>query len=162
MNFRFGSFAVLPFLKPRPERLLRQFRERFSGRSLIIHAGFEENWLKELLKQPGGGGHFRLDTRPMPCPRPTPIEWFVQEHVLPLSLPSPLFCRVDADQVLLRHLRRGTHVVHPSEIAWFAEELETRHHFRLELTDHPEEIRRYSGISVSDNECPGMLEQLLG
>lgn len=153
---------MLSYFKTTPERQLRLFRERFSGRNLICHAGFEENWLEELLKQPGGGGHFRLDVRPLPSPRPTPIEWFVQSHILPLGVPLPTFIRLEAGRAMIRHLRRGDHVVHPSEIAWFLEELEWRHHVRIDLGETPEDIRVHPGIPISDNEALSMMERWHG
>ena len=42
---------------------LSRFLARYAGRTLIVHAGFPPDWLEELLKQPGGGGYFRLDSR---------------------------------------------------------------------------------------------------
>jgi hypothetical protein len=150
------------FFRIKPERQLRRFRERFSGRNLICHSGFEGDWLEELLKQPGGGGHFRLDVRPLPVARPTPIEWFVQSHILPLGVPLPTLVRLEESRALVRHLRRGNHVVHPSEIAWFLEELESRHHARVDLGETPEDIRVHLGIPISDNEALSMMEQWHG
>lgn len=150
------------FLVPRPARQLDRFRERFTGRSLIVHQGFPGDWLEELLKQPGGGGHFRLDSRALPTARPTPIEWLIQTHVLPMGLPQPLFLKVREGDVLIRHLDRGGRAVHPSEIAWFLEELETRHHARFRFTSKPGRMEVSLGISVNDNEAQSMLEHLTG
>jgi hypothetical protein len=153
---------VFGFLASRSARQLDRFRERFTGRSLIVHRGFSGDWLEELLKQPGGGGHFRLDSRALPAARPTPIEWLVQAHVLPLHLPQPLFLKVREGDVLVRHLDRGGRPVHPSEIAWFLEELATRHHARLRFGNEPGRIEVSLGISVNDNEAQSMLEHLTG
>jgi hypothetical protein len=159
---RRGGRTVFGFLAPRPARQLDRFRERFTGRSLIVHRGFPGDWLEQLLKQPGGGGHFRLDARTLPAARPTPVEWLVQVHVLPLDLPQPLFLKVREGDVLVRHLDRGGRAVHPSEIAWFLEELATRHHARLRFGSEPGHIEVSLGISVNDNEAQSMLEHLAG
>lgn len=153
---------VFGFLTRRPARQLEQFRARFTGRSLIVHRGFPEEWLEELLKQPGGGGHFRLDSRGLPTSRPTPVEWLVQTHVLPLDLPQPLLLHIRDQDMLVRHLDRGGRVVHPSEIAWFLEELEDRHHARLLFGNPPGRIEILRGISANDNEALSMLEHFAG
>jgi hypothetical protein len=158
----FGGRTVFGFLAHRPARQLDRFRERFTGRSLIVHRGFSGDWLEELLKQPGGGGHFRLDARTLPAKRPSPIEWLVQTHVLPLDLPQPLFLKVREADVLVRHLDRGGRTVHPSEIAWFLEELEERHHVRLRFGREPGRIDVSMGITATDNEAKSMLEHLTG
>lgn len=150
------------FLAQRPARQLELFRARFSGRNLIVHRGFPEEWLEELLKQPGGGGHFRLDARGLPAARPTPVEWMVQTHVLPLALPEPLFLCIREQDILIRHLRRGGSTVHPSEIAWFLEELEDRHHARLHFGNGSSRIEVTRGIPQNDNEALSMLEHIVG
>ncbi|ACL74309.1 hypothetical protein Tgr7_3241 [Thioalkalivibrio sulfidiphilus HL-EbGr7] len=151
---------MLSFLRrrPNPNRLRQQFLERFTGRTLIVHEGFPPEWLEELLKQPGGGGHFRLDVRQINVRKPSPIEWFVREHVLPLGLPLPLLVRVSPPELRVRHLRRGNHAVHPSEIQWFLEELDTRAHATLRVTDTG--FTAEPGIPVSDNEAKSMLDHL--
>lgn len=149
----FGLFG------PRPAQQMERFRGRYTARSLIVHQGFAGDWLEELLKQPGGGGHFRIDSLPLPRRRPTPVEWLVQTHILPLELPQPLFLDVREDAILARHLTRGGHPVHPSEIAWFLEELDRRHHARLAFTgDGGLQVQR--GLPEQDNEALSMLEQL--
>jgi len=153
---------VFDFLSWRPARQLEQFRARFTGRSLIVHRGFPEEWLEELLKQPGGGGHFRLDSRQLPISRPTPVEWLVQTHVLPLDLPQPLLLCIREQDMLVRHLERGGRAVHPSEIAWFLEELEDRHHARLRFGNPAGRIEVLRGIATNDNEALSMLEHIAG
>jgi hypothetical protein len=148
------------FLRRRqgPKWLRQQFLERFAGRTIILHRGFPPEWLEELLKQPGGGEHFRLDVRRAESRHPTPIEWFVREHVLPLGLPLPQLLQVDSDSVRVRHLTRGERPVHPSEIQWFLEEMDTRHHVRLRIT-HDDFVPE-PGIPVGDNEARSMTEHL--
>lgn len=152
----FGFFAG------RPIRQLQRFRDRFTGRTLILHGGFPADWLEELLRQPGGGGHFRLDIRALPASRPTPVEWLVQTHVLPLDLPLPMLMQVRERDVLVRHLHRRGNAVHPSEIAWFLEELDTRHHARLLFSDAPGRIDAERGLKIDENEALSMLEHLAG
>jgi hypothetical protein len=64
--------------------------------------------------------------------------------------------------MLVRHLDRGGRVVHPSEIAWFLEELEDRHHARLRFGNPPGWIEVVRGISANDNEALSMLEHIAG
>ncbi len=128
---------------------LAQFFERFAGRSIIVHRGFQGDWLARLLKLPGGGAYFRLDLR-QAHGRPSPLEQVVQEHVLPLQLPLPLVLRVEADQVLVRHLTRADgRVLDPSEVGWILDEIPTRHHARLRRQDAG--LRVESGLDVADN-----------
>ncbi len=146
-----------PFRKrASPPAVLRdRFLERYEGRALIIHAGFPPEWLEELLKQPGGGGYFRIDCRSLERRRPSPVEWVVAEHILPLALPLPLFVQVRSGSLRLRHLTRGSSPVHPSEILWFLDELDTRYHALLEVDGDRFAVRR--GIEVGDNEALSML-----
>jgi hypothetical protein len=48
--------------------------------------------------------------------------------------------------------------VHPSEIQWFLEEMDTRHHVRLRIT-HDDFVPE-PGIPVGDNEARSMTEHL--
>ena len=141
--------------KPDPQRLLDQFFARFAGKYLVLHAGFEGNWLEELIKQPGGAGYFRLDLRQMERKRPSPLEWVVQQYIEPHGLPLPLFALVREDTLLLRHLRRGSQAVHPSEILWFLDEIEPRHHLKLTLKGAS--LEATPGIPPEDNEPLSML-----
>ena len=125
-------------------------KQRFSGRSLIVHSGFPEQWLKELLKQPGGGSYFRMDTRVQTGNRPTPIEKFIHEQVLPLDIPMPFVAMVDEEDFYVRHLRRGDNLVDPSEVALIHAEIRERHHYRFSLRKAKTEI--FPGMDLSDNE----------
>lgn len=138
-----------------PAQLRDRFLERYDGRVLIVHAGFPPEWLEELLKQPGGGGYFRIDCRSLERRHPSPVEWLVGEYVLPLELPLPLLAQVRSGSLRLRHLRRSSSIVHPSEILWLLDELETRHHVLLEVKGDGFAIRR--GIDIGDNEALSML-----
>lgn len=141
--------------RPRAGAQLRdRFLERYAGRALIVHAGFPPEWLQELLKQPGGGGYFRIDSRSLERRRPSPVEWVVAEHILPLALPLPLFVQVRDRSLRLRHLTRGNKAVHPSEILWFLDELETRYHALLEAEG--DGFTTQLGIPISDNEALSM------
>ncbi|MFN4263997.1 MAG: hypothetical protein ACK4IT_10425 [Thioalkalivibrionaceae bacterium] len=149
---------MLAFWKrPNP---LERLRERFMHRTIIVHRGFPDDWFSELLKQPGGGGHFRLDARRLPTARPAPIEWMVQTHVQPLDLPHPLLIRIDEHHILIRHLMRNDHAVHPSEIGWFLEELDTRHHARLAWEGDGFRREAAGCIDVADNEPKSMFDAL--
>jgi hypothetical protein len=153
---------VYGFIAGRPARQLQRFRDRFTGRTLILHCGFPAAWLAELLKQPGGGGHFRLDIRLLPTLRPTPIEWLVQTQLLPLDLPLPVLVRVRERDLLARHLQRHGSPVHPSEIGWFLEELDQRFHARFVFSDTPGMMHLERGLAMDDNEALSMLEHLSG
>lgn len=148
---------MFPFWRPgkhAPESLRERFFARYSGKCLIVHEGFEPDWLEELLKQPGGAGHFRIDARQAPGGRPSPVEWLVHEHLLPLRLPLPLLVVVRGDTLYVRHLNRGGHAVHPSEILWMLDEIETRHHARLMPTTDGFAVSQ--GLDPRDNYVESM------
>lgn len=142
--------------KPDPATQLDAFFARFAGRHLVVHRGFPDSWLEELMKQAGGAGYFRLDLRQVDRRRPAPVEWVAQTFLEPLELPLPLFVLVREDQLLVRHLTRGGQAVHPSEILWFLDEIETRHHARL-VRRAPGVLETTRGIPVEDNEPEAML-----
>ncbi len=134
-----------------PHLLLQeQFLHRFHGRTIIVHRGFPEQFLRELLEQPGGGGHFRVDVRIPPSRPPTPIEWILHHHVLPLDLPLPLLIKVDSNALYLRHLLHGAHAGHPSEILWMLDTIRERYHVRLERQHG--HYTPVPGIPIEDND----------
>lgn len=137
---------------------LSRFLARYAGRTLIVHAGFPPDWLEELLKQPGGGGYFRLDSRQATNADPTPVEWLVRRHLLPLALPLPLVVKVTPGVLYVRHLVRGGEAVHPSEIYWLLDEIEVRHHARLDVDGAS--LRVTAGIDPADNEAKSFLDSL--
>lgn len=126
-----------------------RFLERFARRTLIVHAGFPAGWFEELLKQPGGGGHFRVDLRIAPGQPPTPIEWVVHGFIAPLELPLPLLVRVDREALYIRHLVKNGTAAHPSEILWMLDDILDRYHARLQV--QPGHFAADLGIPVSDN-----------
>ncbi|OCB02730.1 hypothetical protein BBC27_11405 [Acidithiobacillus ferrivorans] len=130
--------------------LQQQFMERFSGRTIIVHRGFPEQFLRELLEQAGGSGHFRVDVRIPESAPPTPIEWVVHRFVLPLSLPLPLLIRVDADALYLRHLMHDNTAGHPSEILWMLDAIRERYHARLDRQQGYYAVSM--GMAVQDND----------
>ena len=125
-------------------------KQRFNGRTLIVHSGFPENWLKDLLKQPGGGGYFRIDLRVQTNDRPSPVEKFVQDQLLPLELPVPFMAKIDYDNVYLRHLTRNGELVNPSEVGMMHSEIESRYHIRLSIEKAKTES--HPGMSLEDND----------
>lgn len=135
-----------------------QFFERYQNRSLILHQGFPPNWLGELLKQPGGGGYFRIDMRTFGTGNPTPVEWVICQYILPLELPMPLLIQVSNQQLFLRHLQRGDQSVHPGEILWLLEEISQRHHACLRRFGS--KLIATTGIPLTDNEPLAMLDYL--
>lgn len=138
---------------------LGRFLDRYRGRTLIVHAGFPGDWLEELLKQPGGGGHFRIDSR-QAAGDPTPVEWLVQRHLLSLGLPLPLIVKVTPAALYVRHLDRGGQPVHPSEIYWLLDEIEERHHACLRVEGATLHVE--TGIDPADNEAKSFLDSLGG
>lgn len=143
-----------PKRKSDPETLRERLFERFAGHGLIVHEGFPDQWLEELLKEPGGAGYFRVDARQAPRPDASPVEWLVHEHIRPLGLPMPLFVAVREGCLLLRHLHRGSRTVHPSEILWMLDEIDTRFHVRLEPAAGGFAIVR--GLDIRDNDVESM------
>ncbi len=129
--------------------LRERFLDRFAGRTIIVHQGLTIGWVGELMKEAGGGAHFRFDARTLPAKRPTPIEWMVERHVLPLCLPMPLLIKIDGRNLLIRHLMRNGMPVHPSEIYWMLGEFPERTHIVLSASGQGFKISRK--MPVSDN-----------
>ncbi|MDH5544119.1 MAG: hypothetical protein OEZ43_00915 [Gammaproteobacteria bacterium] len=125
-------------------------KQRFNGRTLIVHSGFPESWLKELLRQPGGGGYFRIDIRVQSDDRPSPVEKFVHDQLLPLELPLPFMAKIDYDNVYLRHLTRNDELVDPSEVGMIYTEIETRYHIRLSIEKAKTEA--FPGMALDNND----------
>lgn len=125
-------------------------KQRFNGRTLIVHSGVSEQWLRDLLKQPGGAGFFRIDLRVQTDDRPSPVEKFVQDQLLPLELPLPFMAKIDHDSVYLRHLTRNGELVAPSEVAMIYTEIETRHHLRLSIEKAKTES--FPGMELDNND----------
>lgn len=128
------------------------FLHRFSGRTLIVHTGLSTEWLEELFKTGGGAGHFRLDARPLPQRRPTPVEWVVQEFLLPLGLPLPVLVQVAPDCLRLRHLQRYGAICHPADILWIVEDMRERERVHATLYCTETGFRCERGIHPDDNE----------
>lgn len=116
---------------------------------MIVHAGVSVGWVTELLKEAGGAGHFRFDTRQCPGKKPTPIEWIVHQHVVPLHLPLPLLVKVEQNELLIRHLTRNSKPVHPSEIFWMLKEFPKKAHYLLRVCG--ESFVAEVGMPVSEN-----------
>jgi hypothetical protein len=136
-----------------PHTLLARFLERYMNRTIIVHEGLDLGWIEELLKQAGGGGHFRIDARQSPGDEPTPVEWLVHQHVLALGLPLPLIIQVREDGIRIRHLRQGQRTVHPSELLWLLDEIGSRYHALLRPV--PDGLHVERSIAVDDNRIEG-------
>jgi len=124
-------------------------KQRFSGRVLLVHAGLPEEWLRNLLSQPGGNSYFRIDIREETDERPSPVEKFVHDQLLPLELPMPFLAKIDYDNVYLRHLTRGPDLVDPSEVGMMHSEIDHRHHIRLSIEKAKTES--FPGMAIEDN-----------
>ena len=146
----------IPFRRaPDPAARWQAFLDRYAGCSLIVHDGLPEGWLGKLVREPGGGGHFRIDVRRpafdggVPARRLHPVQWLVREHILPLALPRPLLVRVaDRDHLRLRHLRRHGGVCDPAEVSMIHEDMAARPHALL--LPHPDGFEVAWGIGVDD------------
>ncbi len=137
-----------------PESLHERFFRRFDGRTIIVHAGFPEGYLAELLRQPGGGGHFRVDVRIPPARPFSPMDWVVHHHVLPLGLPQPLLMKVGHRQIHLRHLIHHIRQEipgpgHPAEILWMLDSIQERYHALLK--NDRGEFCMERGMDIQDN-----------
>lgn len=146
---KFSPGSIIAAFGKKPAAPLERFIERFGGRTLIVHEGLSIGWVAELLKEAGGGGHFRFDIRNVPSRPATPIEWLVHNHIAPLQLPLPLLMRVETSCLQLRHLTRNGKIVHPSEIYWMLRELPTRAHWVMHLKKG--QIVAQAGIAPEDN-----------
>lgn len=102
------------------------------GRSFIVHTGFPEDWLKELLKQPGGGSYFRLDLRLQDGQTATPVENFIHQCLQALKLEPPVFITIKDGRVYVRSLLAGSYWLLPSDMGPLNNEIEQRFHFKLE------------------------------
>lgn len=131
------------------EFLFASICQQFDNKTLIIHAGLESNWLEELLKQPGGGGHFRVNCTTF-SNQPTATERFVQTFIEPLGLPKPIFLKISGGNVWVRHLLSGERFVLPSDVSWIQGEIETRFHYRLGCNANGK-IESVSGLAVTEN-----------
>lgn len=149
--------SIIAAFAPKPAASLAAFRERFTGRTIIVHEGLSIGWVAELMKEAGGGAHFRFDMRKAPDTRPTPIEWFVHRQVLPHGLPLPMLLRVEDACVRVRHLVRNGRIVHPSEIYWMLREMPQRVHLELRF-DNDEVIAR-AKLPVDDNAVDYALDE---
>lgn len=127
------------------------FFNRFTGRTLILHAGLPAWWTGELTALAGGGAHLRLDVRQIGDTRPTPVEWMARQHILPQNPPLPLLVRVEQQQVLrIRHLQSGNNLLHPSDLWWILQEFDQRWHFRIQVL--AEGCQVDNGIALHDND----------
>ena len=142
--------AIISLIKPDPTALRDRFMARYQGRTLIVHEGLSIGWVAELLKEAGGGGHFRLDARMPRTAKPTPIEWIVHQHILPQKLPLPVLVKIEKTRLLVRHLNRNQNPVHPSEIYWMLGEMPNRVHLTLTIAGVGFAADR--GLPVSDND----------
>lgn len=131
-------------------RLVTLF-ERFENRGIIAHRGFPDQWLTELLKQPGGGGYFRLDLRLISASgRQTPLEWLTRTHLLPIGIPVPFFIKIRSKNIWIRHLLNNEFIIHPTELYWLTEEIENRYHACLQVTDG--HLSTTLGLAHQDNQ----------
>lgn len=154
---KFVSGSIIAAFRKKPADPLTLFLARFSGRTIIIHEGLSIGWIAELMKEAGGGAHFRFDVRNPPSRPPTPIEWLVHRHVLPQRLPLPCLMRVEPAYLRLRHLTRYGEVVHPSELYWMLREFPKRVHLVFDLTNGALVAR--SGIPFDDNKVDFDLDE---
>lgn len=136
--------------KRRDARLLDRFFARYQGRTLIVHQGLTLDWLEELLKLGGGGGHFRIDTRKPPA-RHSPVSWLAQRFILPLDLPLPVLCDVGPTTIAIRHLQSAGRLCHPADIAWILEDMRLRVRVHAMLSRHPGGLSTDRGLAVCDN-----------
>lgn len=124
---------------------------KFVNKTVIFHHGLEPGWLEELLKQPGGGAHFRVDCRQINKETPTPIEEFYLNIVQPLTLPKLVLLKFENGYVLIRHLQNGNACLLASDIAWILDELDQRFHFKISL-NKDNKIIIEKGIEITDNK----------
>jgi len=132
-----------------PLTLQERFFARFRGRTIILHRGFPPGYLAELLKQPGGGGHFRVDLRQLGRENDSPMDWLLQRYILPLDLPVPLLVKVEDEAIYLRHLLQGSSPGHPSEILWMLDSMHERHHALLRRLQTDLQVQH--GMAIDDN-----------
>ncbi|MDR3391418.1 MAG: hypothetical protein P4L77_06735 [Sulfuriferula sp.] len=140
---------IIAVFRSNPTVLRERFMARFAGKTIIVHDGLSIGWVSELVKEAGGGAHFRIDARRQPGRRPTPIEWVVHQQLLPHKLPMPFLVKVEDERLLVRHLMRNDMPVHPSEIYWMLTEFPDNHHLLLSVAGKGFIVKR--GMSVAEN-----------
>jgi hypothetical protein len=140
---------IIAVFRSNPTVLRERFLARFAGKTIIVHDGLSIGWVSELVKEAGGGAHFRIDVRRQPGRRPTPIEWVVHQQLLPHKLPMPFLVKVEHERLLVRHLVRNDMPVHPSEIYWMLTEFPDNHHLLLTAAGKGFIVKR--GMSVAEN-----------
>ncbi len=138
------------FAQRRDQRLLDRFFARYQGRTLIVHQGLTLDWLEELLKLGGGGGHFRIDIR-QPPGRHSPVSWLAHRFILPLDLPLPVLCDVGPTTIAIRHLRSADRLCHPADIAWILEDMRVRARVHARLSRHSHRLTADMGLAACDN-----------
>ncbi|WP_297396032.1 hypothetical protein [Acidiferrobacter sp.] len=138
------------FADRRDARLLDRFFARYQGRTLIVHQGLTLDWLEELLKLGGGGGHFRIDTR-KPENRDSPVLWLAHHFILPLNLPLPVLCDVGPATIAIRHLHCAGRLCHPADIAWILEDMRVRARVHAALSRDSHRLVTRLGLAVGDN-----------
>lgn len=147
---KFVPGSIIAAFAKKPADPLSLFLTRFRGRTIIIHEGLSIGWIAELMKEAGGGAHFRFDVRNPVGRPPTPIEWLVHRHIVPQCLPLPLLMRVETACLRLRHLTRSGKIIHPSEIYWMLREFPQRAHLTLDLSNGAVIVQ--PGIALEDNK----------
>ncbi|MDA8389924.1 MAG: hypothetical protein M0Z76_04190 [Gammaproteobacteria bacterium] len=145
--------AFLQLIRERSDaRRTHAFFARFANRTLILHDGLSLDWLTELLKLGGGGGHFRLNVAQPPSRHPTPIEWVAYHHILPLQLPLPLVCVIGTGRIDIRHLRTRGRICHPADIGWIIDDMQARGRRHATLQMEEGVLRASAGLPVDDND----------
>lgn len=129
----------------------QKFLQRYTGRTLIVHAGLSIAWLEELLREGGGGAHFRVDVRLIDGPATTPVEWLARVYLSKLDLPLPLLLDVASDSIKVRHLQRGGRLCLATDVAWILEDMRTRNRVHATLLITNEGLKTITGMAVDDN-----------
>ncbi len=138
------------YARRRDGRLLDRFFTRYQGRTLIVHQGLTLDWLEELLKLGGGGGHFRIDAR-QGLDRRSPVSWIAHRFILPLPLPLPVLCDVGPAIITIRHLQSAGRLCHPADIGWILNDMRTRDRVHATLSRRSHELCAQMGLALSDN-----------
>lgn len=124
-----------------------KFLQRYHNKVLIFYKNLPNDFLKELLKLPGGGGYFRINVDNI-TPN-TPLLYLYNNYLEKLSLPHPFLLSVEEKGLYIRHLIRDGRVVYPIEIAWFLSEI--HHHFHICLRFDKSGFIIDNGMDIKEN-----------
>lgn len=141
---------MIHWLKKQPPLDVKQLLARLDGKSIILHSGFPPDWLPELLRQPGGGGHIRINLSLQNNKNPTALEAFLYRHVVPLPGAIPGMVKIEQENIFIRGLIRAEQWMHSYEAGDLLNEINQRFHYRLDFSQATPRVE--VGLDLNQND----------